>query len=437
MHIRSRGQSTASLPTHRTTYRKGQSVNRFRISTLAIAALVAVLAACGGPTPTPDPDPNQATLTVNTTGNGTVAVDGTTYTDPMDVALDSEVVLTATADAGWTFSGWGGACEGAGAACTVTMDGDKTVTATFTQVDPNARTVTVNTAGTGTGSVSVNGEAYSGPVTVETGSTATIVATAAGDSTFAGWTGACEGQAETCELTVDENVTTTATFDLANSNANRVEKRIGTTADGTYGNDGEQFLQASSAGGSYGEQFVVSTSTRELEITYSSKFDTDQAIGLRFTDLDIPQGATITRAWIEFTAFTNAGDGTAVNLTLVGEKAHNPAQFPDGQVLSGPNFPDRPKTEASVQWKITDAWAPDQVYSSADIQAIVQEIVSMEGWTPGSSDVAVYLMNDESDPNDPAATQAASGVRIAYDSKGDATKAARLVVEYEEAGATE
>jgi uncharacterized repeat protein (TIGR02543 family) len=41
------------------------------------------------------------------------------------------VTLTASADTGSTFTGWGGACSGT-ANCVVTMDAAKTVTATFT-----------------------------------------------------------------------------------------------------------------------------------------------------------------------------------------------------------------------------------------------------------------------------------------------------------------
>lgn len=46
------------------------------------------------------------------------------------LAVDSDVTLTATPNAGSVFTGWGGACSGSGA-CTVRMDTGKTVTATF------------------------------------------------------------------------------------------------------------------------------------------------------------------------------------------------------------------------------------------------------------------------------------------------------------------
>ena len=48
--------------------------------------------------------------------------------------LNDEVVLTATADPGYTFSAWTGACSSeTTATCTLTMDAAKTVTAIFTQ----------------------------------------------------------------------------------------------------------------------------------------------------------------------------------------------------------------------------------------------------------------------------------------------------------------
>ena len=81
----------------------------------------------GGPT---------ATLAVSKGGTGS----GTVTSDPPGIdcgatcaygfAVGMPVELTAAADAGSMFAGWGEACSGSGA-CTVTMDGAKSVTATF------------------------------------------------------------------------------------------------------------------------------------------------------------------------------------------------------------------------------------------------------------------------------------------------------------------
>jgi hypothetical protein len=75
-------------------------------------------------------------LTVTKAGSGT----GTVISSPAGIdcgatcatsfANGTMVTLTATPDAGSTFTGWGGDCTGAGP-CVVTMDQDRAVTATF------------------------------------------------------------------------------------------------------------------------------------------------------------------------------------------------------------------------------------------------------------------------------------------------------------------
>ena len=64
------------------------------------------------------------------------------------VAADSQVTLTAAADAGKTFRGWTGACTGSAATCVVTMNASRNVAATFGD-SSYPLTVTVTGAGTG------------------------------------------------------------------------------------------------------------------------------------------------------------------------------------------------------------------------------------------------------------------------------------------------
>ena len=75
----------------------------------------------------------QHTLTVNTTGNGSVNLSpaGGTYDE------GTTVTLTATPDTGWEFSGWSGDLSGTTNPATITMDSNKTVTATFTEIIPD------------------------------------------------------------------------------------------------------------------------------------------------------------------------------------------------------------------------------------------------------------------------------------------------------------
>jgi uncharacterized repeat protein (TIGR02543 family) len=76
------------------------------------------------------PQGAQHTLTVNTVGSGSVALNppGGTYN------VGTEVTLTATPDAGYQFSGWSGDLTGSTNPATITMNSHKNVTATFTAI---------------------------------------------------------------------------------------------------------------------------------------------------------------------------------------------------------------------------------------------------------------------------------------------------------------
>jgi hypothetical protein len=130
-------------------------------------------------------------------------------------AHNAVVTLTAVAATGSTFAGWSGAgCSGTGT-CVVTMDAAKTVTATFNAIQ---YALTVTRLGAGSGVVT------SSPAGISCGATCsapfnhntavTLTAAAATGSTFAGWTGSgCSGTG-TCQVTMTEARSVTATFFL-------------------------------------------------------------------------------------------------------------------------------------------------------------------------------------------------------------------------------
>ena len=128
------------------------------------------------------------------------------------------VTLTAAPEAGWVFSGWGGACSGTQAACQVTMDATKSVAATFTPAVNHL--LTVVRAGLGTGRV------VSTPPGIDCGVDCTetyaentpvsLTATPAAGSALVGWSGGCTGTGLTCDLTMDAAKTVTASFDHVN-----------------------------------------------------------------------------------------------------------------------------------------------------------------------------------------------------------------------------
>jgi hypothetical protein len=123
----------------------------------------------------------------------------------------TSVDLTATPAAGSAFSGWSGACSGAGA-CQPTMSSDRSVTATFVPT----HTLTVTTTGSGSGRVTGNGIDCGGghtdcSATYAEGTSVTLTATAGAESTFAGWGGACSGAAS-CQATMSADRNVSASF---------------------------------------------------------------------------------------------------------------------------------------------------------------------------------------------------------------------------------
>jgi uncharacterized repeat protein (TIGR02543 family) len=176
------------------------------------------------------------------------------------------VTLTANpAPAGSTFAGWSGACTGTGA-CVVTMTANRSVGATF---NGTGFALTVTKAGTGTGVVTSTPAGISCGATCAasfgSGTTVTLSAAIASNSTFAGWSGACTGTATTCTVTMTAARTVTATFTALATNPLTVTRAgtgsgtvtsspagisCGTTCSASYGGNAVVVLTATAASGS-------------------------------------------------------------------------------------------------------------------------------------------------------------------------------------------
>ena len=160
-------------------------------------------------------------LNVTKTGTGT----GTVTSNPAGIncgtdcnqSYDSgtQVTLTAAPAANSTFTGWSGACSGAGN-CIVTIDAAKNVAATFA-----LRTFTLSVTTSGNGTVASNpagiscGAGGACSATFNTGVQVTLTATPDTHATFTGWGGnACSGSQATCTVTMDAAKSVSANFGL-------------------------------------------------------------------------------------------------------------------------------------------------------------------------------------------------------------------------------
>lgn len=157
---------------------------------------------------------------------------------------------------------------------------------------------------------------------------------------------------------------------------------------------------------SSGAMYLTST---DLELTTDGSA---QEVGMRFKNLNIPQGATITSAYIQFTVDEVASGTTG--LTIFGENHGNPATF----TTSAHSISNRVKTAASVSW-IPVPWTVLQQagadQKTPDLSAVVQSIISRSDWSANNAMVFVIT---------------GSGQRTAYAYEGAAAKAPKLFVSY-------
>ncbi len=139
----------------------------------------------------------------------------------------------------------------------------------------------------------------------------------------------------------------------------------------------------------------------------------DQLVGMRFTGVSIPQGATITNAYIQFTV--DETDSGIANLTFRGQDADDADAFSS----SDDDISDRPTTSASASWSPA-AWnsvgAAGADQRTPDLSAIIQEIVNRGGWSSGNDLVLIV---------------SGTGERTAESYDGSASKAPLLHIEYQ------
>jgi hypothetical protein len=170
----------------------------------------------------------------------------------------------------------------------------------------------------------------------------------------------------------------------------------------------ERRLAASSDDAEEAPTGKMDLSSSDLEFVTDS---VQQTVGLRFTGLAIPAGATITSASIQFVA--DESQSVATSLTIRAQAADTAATF----TTAAFNLSSRPRTVASVAWSPA-AWSSGQGGTgqrTPDLAALVQEVVDRPGWASGNA-IAFIVTG--------------SGHRTADSFNGSAANAPLLRIEY-------
>ena len=127
----------------------------------------------------------------------------------------------------------------------------------------------------------------------------------------------------------------------------------------------------------------VGLTSSDLELVNGGSL---QTVGMRFNNMLIPPGATITQAYVQFQV--DEVETVSTSLTVKGEKSANAVTFTG----ASNEISSRPPTTASVlwsppPWNTVGVAGPDQ--QTPDIKSVIQEIVSQGGWVNGNSLVII------------------------------------------------
>jgi PKD repeat protein len=139
-----------------------------------------------------------------------------------------------------------------------------------------------------------------------------------------------------------------------------LDAQIGASGD-DVNEDGPQFQSAA--------QMVWLGSGQSVDGSYT---------GLRFTQLDIPPGATIISAHLE--VYTQTNSWNRMQFTLNADAADNSLPFSPTDKPSG-----RQRTLSSVAHFSDNRWEAGRWYALDEIAPVIQEVVSRPGWRNDSS----------------------------------------------------
>ncbi|MEN0047155.1 MAG: LamG-like jellyroll fold domain-containing protein [Bacteroidota bacterium] len=154
-----------------------------------------------------------------------------------------------------------------------------------------------------------------------------------------------------------------------------------------------------------------SSTSSDLELVRDG---VDQTVGLRYTNVQIPANATITRAYIQFTV--DESDSEPTSLVLAGEASSNSAPFSAAPFTVS----SRSLTSSRVAWDNIPAWSTAGEAGTSqrtpDLSTIVQEVVDIADWNSGNAMTFII-------------TGTGSRTAVSFDDNPNA--APKLYVEYE------
>jgi type IV pilus assembly protein PilY1 len=139
---------------------------------------------------------------------------------------------------------------------------------------------------------------------------------------------------------------------------------------------------------------------------------TSSYTGMRFTNLNIPPGATITSAHLE--VFSSQSQWISISFNMAADDVGDSATFSTGNLPS-----QRALTSQTVSHSSNVQWLANTWYSLDEIAGVVQEVVARADWQSGNS-LSLILQG----------TGSAFGRKFVTSFDGSPANAPRLVITY-------
>lgn len=120
--------------------------------------------------------------------------------------------------------------------------------------------------------------------------------------------------------------------------------------------------------------------------------------GMRFTNIAIPQGATIADGTYLIFRASAAQSTSTVNSKISAEDVDDAVTFADDEGIFDNRFNNH--TTARIDWNSIASWIKDTDYDSPEIKTVIKEIVDRGGWNSGQDIVIFWEDFDDNSSTD-------------------------------------
>jgi hypothetical protein len=161
----------------------------------------------------------------------------------------------------------------------------------------------------------------------------------------------------------------------------------GTVWEGRIGTDADDVEEEVIGGG-------IDYTSSDLEMPYEGEGQSNnQVIGIRFSNVNVPRGAGVSNAYIEFTVDETKGGTEHVSLIIEGELSPDAAVFSSAATVTG-----RPTTTEKVVWVPSNWTNVGDVHETVNIAPVINEIIQQRDWAKGNA-IVIIIRDDPDNPS--------------------------------------